>query len=154
MPSSRLGRQVCRAVLAVVLSVPLIAGAQETLKIGVSGPFTGGSAPMGNSMRLGIRMAVEEINEYVGGVLGRRIGLNGRDDEASPRKGAEIAQEQIQREEVVATVGIVYTGVGLASSDLYQKARVPLLVAVSTGSELTTRHAPTAERKGFIFRVS
>ena len=151
---NRFTRYLGRTSLALCLSIPLVAGAQESLKIGLSGPFTGGSAPMGNSMRLGIRMAVEEINEYVGGVLGRRIELVERDDEANPQKGAAIAQELIEREKVVATVGIVNTGVGLASIDHYQKARVPLLVAVSTGSELTARHAPTAERKSFVFRVS
>jgi branched-chain amino acid transport system substrate-binding protein len=138
----------------LLLSAPPVSAAEESLKIGLTGPFTGGSAPMGNSMRLGVRMAVEEINEYVGGVLGRRIELVERDDEANPQKGAAIAQELIERQKVVATIGIVNTGVGLTSIDHYQKAKVPLIVAVATGSELTARYAPTSERKSFIFRVS
>ncbi len=143
-----------RGALVAGLCLPMLAGAQETLKIGVSGPFSGGSAPMGNSMRLGIRMAVEEINTYVGGVLGRPIELIERDDEANPEKGAEIARELAEREKVVATVGIVNTGVGLTSIDTYQAARVPLVVAVSTGSALTARHAPSSTTRSYIFRVS
>jgi branched-chain amino acid transport system substrate-binding protein len=45
--------------------------AAEPIKIGVAGPFTGGSAPMGVSMRDGVKLAAAEINAK-GGVLGRR----------------------------------------------------------------------------------
>ena len=42
----------------------------EDIKIGVSGPFTGGSSSMGVSMRDGVRLATAEINK-AGGVLGK-----------------------------------------------------------------------------------
>lgn len=141
-------------VLALMLCLPGVSTAQETIKIGLSGPFSGGSAPMGNSMRLGIRMAVEEINTYVGGVLGRKIELVERDDQSNPERGKAIAKELIEQEKVITTVGIVNTGVGLASIDVYQAAGVPLVVAVSTGSELSRRYAPPKADKNFIFRMS
>ena len=55
--------------------------AADPIKIGLSGPFTGGSASMGVSMRDGARLAVSEINA-AGGVLGRPLQLVERDDEA------------------------------------------------------------------------
>ena len=55
--------------------------AADPIKIGVDGPFTGGSSSMGVSMRDGVRMATDEINKS-GGVLGRQILLVERDDEA------------------------------------------------------------------------
>ncbi len=141
--------------LALILFIAgRTAVADEPLRIGLSGPFSGGSAPMGKSMRDGVRLAVEEINTYVGGVLGRRIELVELDDAANPEKGKEIAEALIEKHKVVATVGIVNTGVGLASIDTYQAARVPLLVAVSTGSELSRRYAPPASPANFVFRVS
>jgi len=45
--------------------------AQEAIKIGVSGPYTGGSSSMGVSMRDGVRLAVKEINA-AGGVAGKK----------------------------------------------------------------------------------
>jgi branched-chain amino acid transport system substrate-binding protein len=126
----------------------------DVIKIGLSGPFSGGSAPMGESMRQGVRIAAEEINLYVGGVLGKKIVLVERDDEAKPDKGAAIAEELINKEKVVATIGIVNTGVGLASIDVYQKARVPLMVAVSTGTALTKKFAPPAAPDNFVFRTA
>lgn len=122
------------------------------LKIGVSGPFSGGSSPMGESMRNGIRLAVEEINN-IGGVNGRKIELIERDDEAKNELGAKIAEE-LTKEKVVAAIGIVNTGVGLASIDAYQKAKIPLLIAVSTGTSLTKKYAPPAAPENYIFRIS
>lgn len=123
-----------------------------TLKIGVSGPFSGGSSPMGESMRNGIRLAAEEIND-IGGINGRKIELIERDDEANDDVGAKIAEEFTQNKVAVA-IGIVNTGVGMASIDTYQKAKIPLLVAVSTGTELTRKYAPPAAPENYIFRIS
>jgi branched-chain amino acid transport system substrate-binding protein len=124
----------------------------DTIKIGVSGPFSGGSSPMGESMRNGIRIAVEEINS-VGGVAGKKIELIERDDQAKPDLGAKIADE-FTKQKVVAAIGIVNTGVGLTSIDAYQKAKIPLMIAVSTGTSLTRKYAPPAASENYIFRVA
>lgn len=145
------------ALLACAISfVQAFSFAEENgnapIRIGVSGPFSGGSSPMGESMRNGIRLAVEEINQ-IGGINGRKIELVERDDEAKNELGAKIADELTQQK-VVATVGIVNTGVGLASIDAYQKAKIPLLIAVSTGTSLTRKYAPPAAAENYIFRIS
>src|SRR5438105_4332002 len=136
-------------VISLFLSIPLYA---QPIRIGVSGPFTGGSAPMGESMRNGIRLAAAELNE-MGGLLGRPLELVERDDQANPERGRAIAQELTQLR-VAATVGVVNTGVGLASIDAYQQARIPLLVAVSTGSALTRKFAPPNASANYIFRLA
>ena len=124
----------------------------QTVRIGLSGPFTGGSSPMGESMRNGVRLAVDEINS-AGGRQGVPIELIERDDTANEKVGAKIAEE-LTRSRVVATIGIVNTGVGLASIDHYQRSRIPLVVAVSTGPMLTRKFAPPAAAANYIFRVS
>ena len=81
-----------RLATAVLASACLISAARFTpataqpVKIGLSGPFTGGSASMGVSMRDGVKLAVGEINK-AGGVLGRQIVLVERDDEAKNEVG-------------------------------------------------------------------
>jgi branched-chain amino acid transport system substrate-binding protein len=129
------------------------AQAAEPIRIGVSGPFTGGSSPMGISMRDGIRIAAAEINA-AGGLLGRPIQLVERDDQARNELGAQIARELVGREKVVAGVGIVNTGVALASQRFYQEARVPMITAVATGSIVTRQFLPPQHPDNFIFRVS
>ncbi len=138
--------------MTMFFSVNVLSATYEPIRIGLSGPFTGGSAPMGESMRNGVRLAVEEING-IGGVNGRLIELIERDDQANNELGARIADE-LTRMKVAATICIVNTGVGLASIDYYQKSKIPLMVAVSTGPALTRKFAPPASVGNFIFRVA
>ena len=125
--------------------------AAEPIKIGVDGPFTGGSSSMGISMRDGVRLAAEEINQ-AGGILGRPILLIERDDEAKNERGVQIAQEFINREKVAAVVGYVNTGVALASQRFFQTAQIPVVYNAATGSILTKEFAN--EPENYIFRNS
>lgn len=129
------------------------AAAIEPIRVGVSGPFTGGSSPMGIAMRDGIRLAAQEIND-AGGILGRPVQLVERDDEARPERGAVVVQELISREKVVAGLGIVNTGVALASQRYYQQARIPMITSVATGSVVTKQFLPPQYSYNYIFRVS
>jgi len=140
------------AAALVLVSFSLGATAAETIRIGVSCPFTGGSADMGISVRNGIRLAVEEINEWAGGVAGKKIELLERDDLANPEAGKKIAEELVSKEKVAATIGACNTGVGLAMLETYQNAKIPLIVPVATGTPLTKKFAASPEH--YIFRVS
>ncbi|WP_409015385.1 ABC transporter substrate-binding protein [Caballeronia sp. LZ001] len=113
-----------------------LAQAADPIKIGVDGPFTGGSSSMGVSMRDGVRLATAEINKS-GGVLGRQIVLVERDDEAKNERGVQIAQELINKEKVVAVVGYINTGVALASQRFFQEAKIPVFNNVATGTVVT-----------------
>jgi branched-chain amino acid transport system substrate-binding protein len=125
--------------------------AADPIKIGVSGPFTGGSSSMGVSMRDGVRLAAEEINK-AGGVLGRQILLVERDDEAKSERGVQVSQELINKDRVVAAVGYINTGVALASQRFYQDAKIPVMNNVATGSVITQQFADQPEN--YIFRNS
>ncbi|RQO57416.1 amino acid ABC transporter substrate-binding protein [Paucibacter sp. KBW04] len=135
------------AVTLAALSFSALAA--DPIKIGVSGPFTGGSSSMGVSMRDGVRLAADEINK-AGGVLGRQIQLVERDDEAKNERGVQIAQELINKEKVAATVGYINTGVALASQRFYQEAKIPVMNNVATGSLITHQFANQPEN--YIFR--
>ena len=162
-----------RAILPLLVSVPLALalpasaqapgtaaaraangfGERAPLRVGVSGPFSGPSAPMGLSMRDGIRIAAAEINAG-GGLLGRRVELVERDDEASNELGAQIVREFVNRERVVAGLGIVNTGVALASQRHYQTARIPVITSVATGTLITRQFQPPEFPENYVFRVS
>ena len=135
--------------LAGLGSFATLATAADPIKIGVAGPFTGGSSSMGVSMRDGVRLATEEINK-AGGVLGRQILLVERDDEAKNERGVQIAQELINKEKVTATVGYINTGVALASQRFFQEAKIPVMNNVATGSIIT--HQFDKEPENYIFR--
>jgi len=139
------------AAVALACAVSGTTLAAEPIKIGMSGPFTGGSSSMGVSMRDGVRLAVDEINA-AGGVIGRKIELVERDDEAKNERGVQIAQELINKEKVVATVGFINTGVALAAQRFYQEAKIPVMNNVATGSLITQQFKDQPEN--YIFRNS
>ncbi|MBD9391135.1 ABC transporter substrate-binding protein [Acidovorax sp. ACV01] len=119
------------------------------VRIGVIGPFTGGSADVGTTMLNGIRMAVDEINA-VGGYLGRPLELDIKDDFADPEKGLTAAKELVAQK-VVATIGVCDNGVGMKVVDVFQQAKVPLVIPCATGTPLTAKVPPA---QSFIFRTS
>jgi branched-chain amino acid transport system substrate-binding protein len=135
--------------ISLLLATSGLAMAADTIKIGVDGPFTGGSSSMGVSMRDGVRLAVDEINKS-GGVLGRKLEVVERDDEAKNERGVQIAQELINKEKVAALVGYINTGVALASERFFQEAKIPVMNNVATGSIVT--HQFDDQPDNYIFR--
>src|SRR6218665_2413872 len=96
------------AVAAASVGLSAAAHAAEPIKIGVAGPFTGGSSSVGGRMRDGGRVGVGEINKG-GGVPGPPVPARERDDEAKNERGVQIAQELINKEKVSAAVGYINT---------------------------------------------
>jgi len=139
-------------IFAVAAAAMLATGAYAAdIKVGVIGPFTGGSSSMGVSMRDGVRLATKEINA-AGGINGNKIVLVERDDEAKNERGVQITQEFINNEKVVATLGYINTGVALASQRFYQDAKIPVINNVATGSLITHQFPNAAEN--YVFRTA
>lgn len=143
--------------LMLMLSLAFVSGAQaqnsQPIKIGTNCTFDGQSGEMGVSMRSALRIAVAEIN-VVGGVGGRKIELVERDDQANPKIGREVAEDLINKEKVVATIGYCNSGVAMNAIEVYQKAKIPLIIPVATGTEITRKFAPPAAPENYIFRVA
>ncbi len=59
---------------AALLVAPGIAGAQDSIKIGVTQPLTGAVAASGNYVVQGAKIAADLLNES-GGVLGKNVEL-------------------------------------------------------------------------------
>lgn len=140
-------------ILAATALLSATSAIAQPIKVGLTGPFTGGSASMGVSMRDGVKIAVEEINKN-GGVLGRPLLLVERDDQARNEVGVQIAQELISKEEVVATLGFINTGVALASQRFYQEAEIPVINNVATGTLITRQFLPPDNKNNYVFRTS
>ena len=147
MRATRRSTLLAAVAAFALLSLPALAA--DPIKIGVAGPFTGGSSSMGVSMRDGVKLAIAEINK-AGGVMGRQLEAVERDDEARNEVGVQIAQELINKEKVVATVGFINTGVALAAQRFYQEAEIPVFNNVATGTVITQQFAK--EKSNYVFR--
>src|SRR5450631_2946084 len=98
--------------------------AADVIKIAITGPFTGGSAPMGASMRDGAKLAIAEINAAGGVKVGSRMmkfDVIERDDEAKNERGARIAQQLASMKDLSGINGSVNTGVALAGDKHLQE---------------------------------
>jgi len=135
------------ALLSMALVVP--AQAAPPFKVGVIGPFTGPSSDFGVQMLQGVQLAAEEINA-VGGYMGRQLELVVKDDEGAPDAGLKASQE-LAAQGVSVTLGFCNTGVALKSLEVFQSAKIPLIIPCATGSPLTAKY-PAPE--SYIFRTS
>lgn len=147
-------KKLAVAVLAALATGMTAAADLPPIRIGIVGPFSGkSSTDMGESMRGGARVFAEEVNA-LGGLLGRKIELVEKDDEAKPELGVKAARELIETDKVVATVGFANTGVALPSSKVFQDARIPLIVSGATGADVTRQYAPPKAPVSYIFRIA
>ncbi|PFH12309.1 branched-chain amino acid transport system substrate-binding protein [Collimonas sp. PA-H2] len=144
-----------RMLPALILCTSLPVFAEEPpVRIAVIGPTTGKSSEdMGESIRGGARVFLSDINQF-GGVLGRRVELVERDDEAKPEVGARIARELVDKEKVVAVVGFGNTGVALPAAKIFQEARIPLIISGATGAVINKQLMPPASAVSYVFRTS
>jgi len=143
-------RLLAIAVGSVLALTGGVAVAADTIRVGLIAPLSGGSADFGNSMRLGAELAARDINE-AGGVLGRPIELVVRDDRALPEAGRVAAQDLVERERVLFTLGFCNTGVAMRAAEVFQSARHVLMVPCSQGTAVTRTRAAA---DNYIFRVA
>jgi branched-chain amino acid transport system substrate-binding protein len=131
------------------------AAATDPIKIGVIGPFTGGSSPMGLSMRDGVRLAAKQINAG-GGVMGRQLELIERDDQATNERGAQVTQELLASQKVAAILGYINTGVAKASVRYPNESKTPAIINVATGIIVNDyfKDAEGKAQENFLFSMS
>jgi branched-chain amino acid transport system substrate-binding protein len=124
-------------------------GQGEPIKIGVVGAFSGPSGSLGQAVKQGVELKVDQINADGGLLGGRKLQLVYRDHEAVPDKGVTNVRELIEREGVTAIVGETNSGVALAEAPIVNQAGVPWVVTVSTGTKVTQQATPNS-----VYRVS
>lgn len=128
------------AALASVGFPGLALARTESVKIGFLLPLTGQFAESGNSIKVAVDMAVEEINAAGGlsGLGGARIvpvfANSTNVDEANTETNRLIASEG-----VIALVGAYNSGATISSTVIAERAGVPYLVPNALADEITER---------------
>src|SRR5258707_6515050 len=138
-----------RLFLALALSATLPALAQEPIKIGLVTALSGQSARAGEAITRGLQIAIDELNAN-GGVLGKKLELVRRDDEATPAKGVIAARELLFREKVAVLSEDSDTPVSIAIVPIMNEAKVPFMGPWAAGTPITKNGA----EPNYVFRVS
>jgi len=148
-----------RFILTVLLSTSFSTGvmAADVVKIAITGPFSGGSAPMGVSMRDGAKLAISQINQNGGirvGAKKMKIELIERDDEGKNDRGALVAQEISSMGDVSAVIGTVNTGIAVMGDKYYVEKGIVKIITPAAGSASMTQWSKAGTTDLPIFRFA
>jgi len=144
-------KAACGLIVGLGLMVAGQVPSADPIKIGFSVSLTGGTDDYGKAALMGFKLALKEYNAK-GGYKGQPVEAVIYDDETKPAKGVENVTRLITRDNVVAIVGPVNSGVALAIIDIAQKQQITLMDTIATAEDITKRYAK--EPKNYVFRVS
>jgi len=131
--------------------------AADGIKVALTGPFSGGSAPMGVSARDGAKLAISTINSQGGiDVGGKKLKIEviERDDEAKNERGTLIAQELAAMNDLSGVIGTANTGVVLAGDKYLQEKGIVKIITPAAGSASMTQWRDAKVPTLSIFRFS
>ena len=140
--------------LAAALAALALGGAAtaQEIKFGYNGDLSASpSAQSGQAAVLGMQAAIEDINA-AGGILGRKIALEVRDDTSQPPKSIQNMSDLIDNEKVVAVFGPTNSGNAMAWKHIPNQKKIPVMGNVGSGTDITKPMSPSADN--YMFRVS
>ncbi len=117
------------------------------VRIGLMLPYTGTFAPLGIACDNGVRLALQEVGNKLGG---REVEFFKVDDESEPSKGVENATKLVQRDKVDVLIGTVHSGVQMGIHKVARETGV-LSIIPNAGMHAATRTlcAPNVFRTSF-----
>ena len=140
-----------RFSLALLLILTFVragtAAAQQKgrIKIAVQAPLSGEQAAIGEHIKLGAQLAVEESSKAFKD-LGYDLVLVPQDDQAKPEVGVANARNMVADPEVLVIVGHFNSGVALPASEVYKDAMLTMISPANTATEITDRGYPNVNR--------
>jgi len=136
----RIHSRIALATLAAGLALTGAgAGAAEpTIRIGVLSPNTGPYAAIGEDVRNGFQLYVDEIGAKAGGA---RLELVFEDSQAKPDVGLTKARKLVESDKVAFLGGVVSSSVAYALRDYVVEKNIPYVVSVSSADGLTQQLA-------------
>src|SRR3984893_17323848 len=117
-------------VCSAGLSPPTGADAAEPIRIGAVLPFSGGVELYGQQAKLGLDLAVKDINA-AGGVLGRPVEVIYADDKTRPASAVTAMRALIESDGVLAGVGPITSRNLNAIAPVAESLKTPLLYATN-----------------------
>ncbi|MBR1219622.1 ABC transporter substrate-binding protein [Bradyrhizobium sp. U87765 SZCCT0131] len=119
--------------------------AQETVKIGLIVPMTGGQASTGKQIDNAIKLYMQQNGDTV---AGKKIEVILKDDAALPDNTKRLSQELIVNDKVNIIAGFGVTPAALAAAPLATQAKVPEIV-MAAGTSIITEKSPYIVRTSF-----
>jgi branched-chain amino acid transport system substrate-binding protein len=126
------------------------AQAQETVKVGLIVPMTGGQASTGKQIDNAVKLYIQQHGDTV---AGKKIEVILKDDATLPDNTKRLAQELIVNDKVQVIAGFGITPAALAAAPLATQAKVPQIV-MAAGTSIITERSPYIVRTSFTLAQS
>jgi len=124
-------------VMTLILLIAGNAHAAGSIKVGVAGSLTGDQGAMGQELKNGAIIAVEEWNAK-GGLLGQKIEIVWGDDQHDPKQAVAVANKFVN-EGVAGVIGHFNSSCSIPASNIYRDGKVVQLTPASTNPQFTER---------------
>ena len=111
--------------------------ARAEVLVGFAAPLSGTDGWMGAESRVGVQLALEDLNG-AGGVLGEPVRLVEVDDNCDGEQ-AVVAARRLVAAGVVAVIGHQCSGAAIPASLVYAERGIPLISGGATNTSLTER---------------
>jgi branched-chain amino acid transport system substrate-binding protein len=135
-------RTFALSALLMVLAVPLngcaTPAAPAPIKIGGGFDLSGGESSLDLPAANGAQLAAQEINA-AGGVLGRPLELIVRDSKYDKVVTAQITQQFVNADKVIAVIGYSDTDSALVAGSVTQPARLPFITVGATSPKIPSQ---------------
>jgi branched-chain amino acid transport system substrate-binding protein len=138
---------------ASIATAPAAAQGREglpDLTFGMSAALTGPAKELGRSMKTGVELAFDAVND-AGGVNGRKLRLIALDDGYEPSRTIEAMKELIEKRHVAGIIGNVGTPTAAVAAPYAVEHKV-LFFGAFTGAPLLRKDPP--DRYVFNYRAS
>ncbi|GAA6758140.1 branched-chain amino acid ABC transporter substrate-binding protein [Thermus oshimai] len=131
-------------VVAGVAALGMALG-QNVIKIASQSPLSGPQAALGEQIKLGAELAVEEAKARF-----RQLGFDLQfvpyDDQANPDVGVANANRIINDPDILGVVGHLNSGVAIPSSEVYARVNLVMVSPANTNPRVTDRKLPNVNR--------
>ncbi|GKU85250.1 branched-chain amino acid ABC transporter substrate-binding protein [Niallia sp. NCCP-28] len=118
---------------------------KKVIKIATQSPLSGGSATLGEAIKLGAQLAIEEQKDKFAD-MGFDLQLDAKDDQGDPKKGVANAQLIGADQSVLGVVGHLNSGVSIPASEVYEKYNIISISPASTATDFTDRNLKSVSR--------
>ncbi|WP_337845724.1 branched-chain amino acid ABC transporter substrate-binding protein [Thermus sp.] len=131
-------------VVAGVAALGMALG-QNVIKIASQSPLSGPQAALGEQIKLGAELAVEEAKARFK-QLGFDLQFVPYDDQANPDVGVANANRIINDPDILGVVGHLNSGVAIPSSEVYARVNLVMVSPANTNPRVTDRKLPNVNR--------
>jgi branched-chain amino acid transport system substrate-binding protein len=137
---------VASALVALAFPAVALAGqAKGTIKIASQSPLSGGQAALGEGIKLGTQLAVEQLKGPVEN-LGFKVEFVPYDDQAKPDVGVANAKNILADKDILVVIGHLNSGVAIPSSEVYKDDKLAMISPANTNPKITDRNLLSVSR--------